>query len=365
MGIAGVFYQLGYGNLSTTTFVVKSCHAMSRPSIPDQPRAALDPEAQVKYFAELCRASVSLDALARFTSHIRDLGMYFTGDELVVLAALDTPDKVQEFLNTQTYYNDDHLSVEQDETAMPPRRVLQTGMAHCFEGALFAYAVNYLHGQSPRFVLLETTQDVEHNLVVCQDPQTKLFGCNAHSTYPGLDGRPAQYATLHALVESYYPYYYSVRSDDRNDIVLIGYSNPFDLTERFGVAWMASQETPWDIYYTYIDESVTFRYLENDSGEPHLYPLVRALKERWIQIDDHAQGFVSVRDLPTAAQSLWQGFWRVHPDSMKRPSGAAIAIEQEFFRLTGTTPIDLFDHADDLQWSLAAGYRIEQLFTKT
>jgi hypothetical protein len=108
------------------------------------------------------------------------------------------------------------------------------------------------------------TQDIEHNLVLWQDPHSGLFGCNAHSTYPGLDGRPAKYPTLHTLVESYYPYYYSVRSDDRNDIVLVGYSNPFDLTARYGTAWMASDAPLWDIYYTYIDESVTFHYLRDD-----------------------------------------------------------------------------------------------------
>jgi hypothetical protein len=341
---------------------------MSKPFPKAQPIPRLPPDEQVKSFADLYRPALDPAAFARFRSHVRDLGLHFDDDELVVFAALDTPTKVQEFLDTLIYYNDDHISVEQDETAMPPRRVLQTGSAHCFEGALFAYAVNYLHGHNPHWVLLETIQDIEHNLVVVQDAQTKLLGCNAHSTYPGLDGRAARYPTLPALAESYYPYYYSIRSDDRTDIVLIGYSNPFDLTERFGVAWMASLEAPWDIYYTYIDDSVTFHYLrdpfgfarDRDLGAPHHYPLVRALKEGWIQIADGA-GFVSVRGLPEAAQALWHDFWCVHSDATKRPCAAASAMEAEFFQLTGTTPIDLFDHADDLQWYLAAGYRVEQL----
>ncbi|MEW5719378.1 MAG: hypothetical protein AB1817_12165, partial [Chloroflexota bacterium] len=317
---------------------------MSKPFPNDQPLARLSPDAQVKYFADMYRPTLDLAAFARFQSRVRDLGLCFDDDELIMFAAFDTPAKVQQFLDAQLYYNDDHISVAQDETAMPPRRVLQTGAAHCFEGALFAYAVNFLHGHDPRFVLLETVQDIEHNLVVVQDAQTKLFGCNAHSTYPGLDGRPAQYVTLRALAESYYPYYYSIRSNDLSDIVLIGYSDPFDLTERFGIAWMASLEPPWDIYYTYIDDSVTFHYLRDDPGTPHLYPLVRALREGWIQIAD-SEGFVSVRALPKRAQALWRDFWRVHSDATKRPRDAASEIEAEFFRLTGTTPIDLFDHA--------------------
>jgi len=334
---------------------------MSKSITSDQPRIVRDPEDQVKYFVDLYRASLNPDTLVKLNSRVDQLGLRFTESELFVLAALDTPDKAQTFLNTQLYYNDDHISVEQEETALPPRHVLQTGMAHCFEGALFAYAVNYLHGHNPRFILLETTQDIEHNLIVWQDPSTGLYGCNAHSTYPGLDGRTAQFTTLRDLVESYYPYYYSIRSNDLSDIVLIGYSNPFDLTERFGTAWMASDESLWDIYYTYIDDSVTFHYLQNDSGEPHLYPLIRALKEKWIQVDSDSQGFVSVHHLPTAVQALWHKFWQSHSDAAKRPKDTASEIEAQFFRLTGTTPIDLLDHADDLQWFLAAGYHVEQL----
>ena len=337
---------------------------MSKPKPPDGiiPHRARDE--QIKFFLDAYRDQIASTAYARVQQRARKFGLQFPDDELLVIAALDTPDKVQEFLNTQVYYNDDHISVEQDETALPPRRVLQTGIAHCFEGALFAYAVNFLHGHSPRFVLLETTQDIEHNLVVWQDPQTKLYGSNAHSTYPGLDGRPAKFATLAELAESYYPYYYSIRSNDFDDIVLIGYSDPFDLTERFGMAWMESLEPPWDIYYTYIDDSVAFHYLREDSGELHLYPLVRALHEKWIQPNDQNQGVVCLHNLPEPAQELWHAFWREHPDPTKRPSGTAIEIEKQFFRLTGTTPIDLFDHADDLQWFLAAGYHIEQLLKK-
>ncbi len=334
---------------------------MSKPIPHDRPYTPLAPADQVRFFAEWYRASVNPTTLARVQNFAGALGLQFWDDELIVIAALDTPDKVQDFLNTQVYYNDDHVSIDQDETALPPRHVLQTGAAHCFEGALFAYTVNYLHGHAPRFVLLETTQDIEHNLVVCRDPQTGLFGCNAHSTYPGLDGRRAEFPTIAALAESYYPYYYSIRSQDLYDIVLIGYSDPFDLTMRFGTAWMASEAHLWDIYYTYIDASVMFHYLRDDPGKPHLYPLVRALKENWIRVNEQNQGFVSVRDLPRAAQALWAMFWREHSDASKRPSGFATEIESDFFRLTGTTPIDLQDHADDLQWFLAAGYRVEQL----
>ena len=338
---------------------------MSKPKPPDGVLPHRSPESQVKIFADLYHGKIDPTAYAHIQNRARKLGLRFTEDELLVMAALDTPVKVQHFMDTQIYYNDDHISVEQEETALPPRLVLQTGIAHCFEGALFAYTVNYLHGHEPRFFLLESIQDTEHNVVVWQDPQTKRYGSNAHSAFPGLDGRAAHFATIDDLARSYYRFYYSVRSNSFGDIVLVGYSEPFDLTERFGVSWMDSTEPPWDIYYTYIDASVPFHYLNDNPGDaPHLYALVNALKEKWLEPNEQNQGVVQVHNLPESAQELWHAFWREHSDPSKRPTAIAARIEKEFFRLTGTTPIDLFDHADDLQWFLAAGYRIEQLLKK-
>lgn len=338
---------------------------MSKP-IPPEGIVRLSPTDQVKYFADLYRRVVNPVKLAWFKSRCVGLGLYFTDDELTVLAALDTPDKVQQFLNTQLYYNNDHASVELEETAMPPRCVLQTGIAHCFEGAMFAYAVDYLHGYNPRLVVLEASQDSEHNLVVYHDARTGLYGCNAHSAFPNLDGRRAEYASIRAMGESYIPFYYSDRTHDPNDLTLIGYSNEFDLIAKYSTSWMASEKSMWDIYYTYIDDTWRFHYFVDDPGTPHFYPVIRALKENWIRIDAHGKPFVSVSDLPTDAQKLWDDFWREYgANDGRRPQGKVREIEKEFFRTTGTTPIDLDDNAFDFQFYLDAGYRIEQILNRT
>lgn len=338
---------------------------MSKP-IPLEGIVHLAPEDQVRCFADLCCRNVNPEKQARFNARCAGLGLHYSEHESTILAALDHPDKVQEFLNTQLYYYNDHASVEIEETARPPRRVLQTGMAHCFEGALFAYAANYLHEHDPRLVLIEASQDSEHNLVVWCDASTGLYGCNAHSSFPGLDGRPAKFATIRALVESYVPYYYSDRTMDPNDLTIVGYSDEFDLIARFGTDWIATDEPLWDIYYTYIDDTWRFHYLVDDPGEPHSYPLVRALKEDWIRVNLQNKPYVSVEDLPVAAQHLWRDFWREFgPNDGRRARGKAHEIEKEFMRLTGTTPIDLDDNAFDFQFFLAAGYRVEQLVAKT
>jgi hypothetical protein len=336
---------------------------MSKPFPKDQPIVRLSPAAQVKYFADLYRPALDRGRFARFKSHVRDLGLHFDDDELTVLAALDTPAKVQEFLNTQIYYNNDHASVEQDETAYGPRGVLRTAHAHCFEGAIFAFVVDFLHEHNPRWGMLEASQDSEHNLVLLQDPATGLWGCNAHSQEYRLDGRPLKFPTLRALAESYHPYYFSDRTRVATDCTLVGYSEPFDFVAKFGYQWMASEEMLWDIYYTYIDGTFTFHYLFDDSGEAHPYPVVRALKEKWIEIDAQDKPFVNIGNLPRDAQVLWHAFWKLHGDNQtyRRPRGEEAKIEEKFMRLTGTTPIDLDDNAFDLQFFLAAGYRVEQI----
>ena len=334
---------------------------MSKP-VPKGGIVRVPPGEKLRQLAGLYRDAVGPAALGHFRSRCDALGLRFGADEIAVLAALDTPAKLQEFLNRELYYNDDHASVEQEESVMPPRLVLRTGMAHCFEGAMFAYAVNFLHGHEPRLVMLEASQDADHNIVVWRDPRTGKYGSTAQSRYPGLAGRPPQYPTVRALADSYVPLYFSDRTLDPKDLTLVGYSEPIDLVGKYGTAWMASEAPLWDIYYTYIDDAVPFHYFSGDPGRSHLYPAVRALRENWIRLDAAGMPFVSLGDLPARARREWDAFWKAYgPEDGPRPRGNARRIEQAFFRLTGTTPIDLEDNAFDLRFYLAAGYRLDQL----
>jgi hypothetical protein len=335
---------------------------MSKP-IPAEGIPRIGPEERLADFAGRFRDRASAEARRGFAARTEELGLRFETGEIDVLAALDTPAKVQAFLDIELYYNDDHASEDQEETATPPRLVLRTGMAHCFEGAMFAYAVNHLHGHEPRLVMLEASQDADHNLVVCRDRVSGLYGSNAQSRYPGLVGRPAEFSTVRALADSYVPFYYSDRTLDPNDLTLVGYSEPVDLVAKFGAGWMASKGPLWDIYYTYIDDAVAFHYFFGGPGDPHLYPSVRALREGWIRLDADGEPFVDLDALPAGAREARAAFWEAYdPDrDGPRPLGRAKELERAFFRLTGTTPIDLDDNAFDLQFFLAAGYSLDQL----
>lgn len=343
----------------------------------------LAPEQQLKYYVQRVQARVHPASLARVQMRVRELNLDFSEEELLIVGALDSPRRVQWFLDNEVYYNNDHAAVEQEETSISPRKVLRAGMAHCFEGALFAYAVNYLHGFEPRWMLLEGSRDVDHNLVVYQDKHAVRWGCNAHSGYPRLNGREAEFFTLRELAESYVPYYYSGYTNDPRDLTLVGFSEPVDLTKKFGTQWMAQLEPTWELYYLLVDDSWTFYRMQPpycaqtiDTSGTHGYMLIDALKHKWIEVQTprvsameniaktpgvSPRAYVNVNRLPPHAQTLWHQFWEAFDPAGRLPRGRAAELEGEFFKVTGTTPIDLNFNAEELGYFLDRGYRVEQL----
>ena len=74
---------------------------------------------------------------------------------------------------------------------------------------------------------------------------------------------------------------------------------------------------------------------------------------------------MNVNHLPPRAQTLWHEFWETFEPAGHLPRGRAAELEGEFFKLTGTTPIDLQFNAEELGYFLDKGYCIEQLLTRT
>jgi hypothetical protein len=349
------------------------------------PPPLLPPEQQLAYFVERVRSMVNPVSLERIRKQVRELQLEFSEEDTLILAALDNPRRVQWFLDNQVYYNNDHGDIEMEETSMSPRMVLRTGLAHCFEGALFAFTANYLHGFEPRWMLLEGSRDVDHNLIVYQDKHAVRWGCNAQSGYPHLGGREPEFFTLREMAETYIPYYYSGFTNNPDDLTLVGFSEPVDLTEKFGVQWMAQLEPTWDIYYLLVDDSWTFYRTDppygkqyRDAGETHGYMLIDALKKKWIEVQtprvgmsttpetlgvaSHPRTFVNVNHLPPHAQTLWHQFWESFDPKDLLPRGRAAELEGEFFKETGTTPIDSNFNAEELGYFLEKGYKVEQFF---
>ena len=81
-------------------------------------------------------------------------------DERKLFRTLNTPQKIQDYLDTLP------INFERNgETYMSPRRVIKAGIAHCFEGALFAAAALWFHGQRPLILDLRTVPYDEDHVV--------------------------------------------------------------------------------------------------------------------------------------------------------------------------------------------------------
>ena len=161
----------------------------------------------------------------------------FTRKELRTLRRLDTPFKVQRFLDQEIGYNKEPNGV----TCYSPRLVLRNGVAHCMEGALFAAAALRFHGWPPLLVDLEAVRDDDHVLAVYREHG--LWGALAKSNYSGLRLRSPVYRTLRELVMSYFEHYFNLRGEK----TLRNYSRPVNLKRFDRIRWMTAEGDVWAI----------------------------------------------------------------------------------------------------------------------
>jgi len=64
-------------------------------SKPGEPTEQVGPDEQIKIFLDVYRDAAQPAVVARLTARVRELSLTFTEDELVILAALDTPARVR------------------------------------------------------------------------------------------------------------------------------------------------------------------------------------------------------------------------------------------------------------------------------
>ena len=160
---------------------------------------------------------------------VRSFG--FSPGELRTLRALDTPVKIQRFLDGMTY--------QYADTAWSPRRALRERKGHCLEGALVAAAALRVQGHAPLLMDLEAVRDDDH--VVALYRERGLWGGIAKSNYAGLRFRAPVYRTLRELAMSYFDSYYNLRGDR----TLRRYSVAVDLSRLDVKGWMTSEKDVW------------------------------------------------------------------------------------------------------------------------
>jgi hypothetical protein len=143
------------------------------------------------------------------------------------VAELSSPNKIQLFLDEFTYSS--------EEIYRCPLRVLRDGVAHCFDGALFAAAMLRQIGYPPLILdMIPNDRDDDHILALYK--VNGHWGAVAKSNFVGLRFREPIYRNLRELVMTYFEQYYNVAREK----TLRAYTLPLNLKTFDKFNWMTS-----------------------------------------------------------------------------------------------------------------------------
>ena len=153
---------------------------------------------------------------------------YLTGPQLAIVQSLDSPARIQAFLDECVY--------PATEDNRCPLRVLEDRTAHCLDGALFAAATLQRLGHPPRLVDLRPEPDTDDDHLLAVFKVNGRYGALAKSNFTGLRMREPVYRSLRELVMSYFESYFNVDGQK----TLRGYTRPFNLASMNSVDWMST-----------------------------------------------------------------------------------------------------------------------------
>jgi len=154
--------------------------------------------------------------------------MEWTKDEIKFLKTLNSPDKIQGFL--------DSIDYNPDYECRSPRWVIRKRSAHCFEGALFAAAAMQFNGFKPLIVDMKAFNDDDHVVAVFQN--NGHWGSIAKSNFTSLRFREPVYRSIRELIMSYFDFFFNTAGDKS----LRSYSLPLDLTKYNSRNWPITDE---------------------------------------------------------------------------------------------------------------------------
>ncbi len=148
----------------------------------------------------------------------------FSGSERRLLCRLDSPARVQSYLDRTPY--------SPDEIYRSPRLVMSDRKAHCFDGALFAACALRFQGFPPLVVDLKAVDDDDH--VICVFRAKHGLGAVSKSNFSGLRYREPVYGNLRELVMSYFEFYFNTARKK----TLRAYSGAINLVRYDYLHWM-------------------------------------------------------------------------------------------------------------------------------
>lgn len=163
----------------------------------------------------------------------------FTRKEISLVKKLNTPAKVQDFLNSLPFNFE-----KGGETLKSPLFTLRQRNAHCLEGALLgAYILSrYCHSGFPPLILhlKATKEDYDH--VIAPFKIHGFWGALSKTNHAVLRYREPIYKNVRELVMSYFHEYFL--KDGRK--TLRQYSKPLNLN-TFKLGWVVREGDLWDI----------------------------------------------------------------------------------------------------------------------
>jgi hypothetical protein len=162
----------------------------------------------------------------------------FTVRERQLIRHLNTPRKVQDYLNGLPYNS--------TETMRTFRGVVETQTSHCMEAALFAAVTLEQHGYPPWLLDIGSQDGLDHVLFLYR--RGDRLGTVARSRDPGLHGRKPCFPTVRKLVASYVEPFV----DLSGRVVEFG---TFDLRSLTRCDWRLSRRNVWRVERALIEMS--------------------------------------------------------------------------------------------------------------
>jgi len=170
------------------------------------------------------------------TSYRNRLRALLTPAERRLFARLDTPQKIQNFLDRLP------ANFELDgETAMSPRRLLKARTAHCAEAAIFAAAAFAYHGK-PAWLMDIQALPSDQDHVIAPFKERGLWGAISKTNHAILRWRDPIYASVRELAMSY-AHEYCLPGGKKS---MLAYSRPFSLARYVPKRWaIAAEDLDW------------------------------------------------------------------------------------------------------------------------
>ena len=208
-----------------------------------------------------------------------DLDLPFTRAERALIARLNTPSKVQRWLNALPY------NIEtRGETLRSFRPVARLETAHCLEAALFAAVVMEQHGYPPLVMSLESQDWLDHVIFVYR--HATGWGSIGRSRDPGLHGRKPRFRSPRALARSYYDGYVDYTGR------LKGFGLADLSTTLAGYDWRLSTKNVWKVEQMLID----FPHKKIKTSDRRYRRLLKKYKEYRATHDDRKPTYYRGRD---------------------------------------------------------------------